>query len=50
MAVSLVLVCMLAGLLNRQQQDVIEYQREEISILLEQNGEKGSGDRKTRIG
>ena len=35
-----VLVCMLAGWLNRQQQDVIEYQREEISVLLEQNGGK----------
>jgi len=31
---------MLAGWLNRQQQDVIEYQREEISVLLEQNGGK----------
>ena len=29
-----VLVSMLAGWLNRQQQDVIEYQREEVSILL----------------
>jgi putative transposase len=35
-----VLVCMLAGWLNRQQQAVIEYQREEISVLLEQNGGK----------
>ena len=35
-----VLVCMVAGWLNRQQQDVIEYQREEISVLLEQNGGK----------
>ena len=31
---------MLAGWLNRQQQDVIEYQREEISVLLGQNGGK----------
>ena len=30
------LVCMLAGWLNRQQQAVIEYQREEIAVLLEQ--------------
>jgi putative transposase len=34
------LVCMLAGWLNRQQQAVIDYQREEISVLLEQNGGK----------
>ena len=34
------LVCALAGWLNRQQQAVIDYQREEISVLLEQNGGK----------
>jgi len=34
------LVCMLAGWLNRQQQAVIEYQREEIAVLLEQLGGK----------